>query len=90
MQIPISKVGAKLPPLIKQLQRDPSVVYEITVHHAVVAELKAPSHQPQRGDAAHALLALMDALPPAQSAAQGRVSEDVKAHLYPQPQDPTP
>jgi hypothetical protein len=35
-------------------------------------------------------LALMDALPPAQSAAQGRVSEDVKAHLYPQPQDLTP
>jgi antitoxin (DNA-binding transcriptional repressor) of toxin-antitoxin stability system len=49
MQIPISEVRAKLPQLIKQLQRDPSVIYEITVHQAVVAELKAPSHQPQGG-----------------------------------------
>jgi antitoxin (DNA-binding transcriptional repressor) of toxin-antitoxin stability system len=49
MQIPISEVRAKLPQLIKQLQRDPSVIYEITVHQAVVAKLKAPSHQPQGG-----------------------------------------
>ena len=90
MQIPISEVRAKLPQLIKRLQQDPSVIYEITVHQAVVAELKAPSHQPQGGDAAHALLALMEALPPAPSQAQGGVSEDVKAHLYARPQGPTP
>jgi len=90
MQIPISEVRAKLPQLIKQLQQDPSVIYEITVHQAVVAELKAPSHQPQGGDAAHALLALIEALPPAPSQARGRVSEDVNAHLYARPQDPTP
>jgi len=89
MQIPISEVRAKLPQLIKQLQQDPSVIYEITVHQAVVAELKAPAHQPQGGDAAHALLALMEALPPP-SQAQGRVSEEVKARLYPRPQDTTP
>jgi antitoxin (DNA-binding transcriptional repressor) of toxin-antitoxin stability system len=90
MQIPISEVRAKLPQLIKQLQRDPSVIYEITVHHAVVAELKAPSHQPQGGDTADALLALMATLPPAPFVAQGRVSEEVKAHLYARPQDVTP
>ena len=90
MQISISEVRAKLPQLIKQLQRDPGVIYEITVHQTVVAELKAPAHQPQGGDAAHALLALMEALPPASSAAQGRVSEGVKAHLYALPQDTTP
>jgi antitoxin (DNA-binding transcriptional repressor) of toxin-antitoxin stability system len=90
MQIPISEVRAKLPQLIKQLQRDPSVIYEITVHQTVVAELKAPSHQPQGGDAADALLALMEALAPAPSPAQGRVSEDVKAHLYTRPQDLIP
>ncbi len=44
MQIPISEVRAKLPQLIKQLQQDPSVIYEITVHQAVVAELKASEH----------------------------------------------
>ena len=47
MQISISEVRAKLPPFIKQLQRDPRVIYEITLPQAVVAELKAPSHQPQ-------------------------------------------
>ena len=90
MQIPISEARAKLPQLIKQLQQDPSVIYEITVHQAVVAELKAPSRQPQGGDAAHALLALIEALPPAPSQARGRISEDVKAHLYARSQDTTP
>ena len=90
MQLPISEVRAKLPQLIKQLQREPSVIYEIVVHQAVVAELKAPSHQPQRGDAADALLALMETLQPAPFPAPGRVSEDVKAHLYTRLQDPIP
>ena len=88
MQIPISEVRAKLPQLIKQLQQDPSVIYEITVHQAVVAELKAPPQLPQGGAAAHALLALIDQLPPVRSRPQGRVSEHVKAHLYTKPQDP--
>jgi hypothetical protein len=65
-------------------------VYEITVHQAVVAELKAPSQQPQGGEAADALLALMATLPPVPSEAQSRVSEDIKGHLYPRPQDTTP
>jgi antitoxin (DNA-binding transcriptional repressor) of toxin-antitoxin stability system len=89
MQIPISEVRAKLPQLIKQLQQDPGVIYEITVHQAVVAELKAPAHQPQGGEAAQALLTLMEALPPP-SHAQDHVSEEVTAHLYPRPQDTTP
>ena len=90
MQIPISEVRAKLPQLIKQLQQDPSVIYEITVHQAVVAELKAPPQLPQGGEAAHALLALIDQLPPVRSRPQGCVSEHVKAHLYTQPQDTAP
>ena len=90
MQIPISEVRAKLPQLIKQLRQDPSVIYEITVHQAVVAELKAPPQLPQGGEAAQALLALIDQLPPARSRPPRRVSEHVKAHLYPKPQDPTP
>ncbi len=89
MQIPISEVRAKLPQLIKQLQQDPSVIYEITVHQAVVAELKSPPQLPQGGDAARALLALVDQLPAARSRPRGRVSADVKAHLYAKPQDTT-
>jgi antitoxin (DNA-binding transcriptional repressor) of toxin-antitoxin stability system len=90
MQIPISEVRAKLPQLIKQLHQDPSVIYEITVHQAVVAELKAPPQLPQGGEAAQALLALIDQLPPARSRPPRRVSAHVKAHLYTKPQDPTP
>ena len=56
MQIPISEVRAKLPQLIKQLRQDPSVIYEITVHQAVVAELKAPPQLPQGGEAAASAL----------------------------------
>ena len=90
MQIPISEVRAKLPQLIKQLHQDPSVIYEITVHQAVVAELKAPPPLPQGGEAAQAILALIDQLPPSRSRPPRRVSEHVKAHLYTKPQDPTP
>jgi hypothetical protein len=42
MQLPISEARTKLPHLIKQLQRNPNVTYEITVHREVVAELKVP------------------------------------------------
>jgi hypothetical protein len=90
MQIPISEVRAKLPQLIEQLHQDPSVIYEITVHQVVVAELKAPPQLPQGGEAAQALLALIDQLPPVRSRSPRRVSEHVKAHLYTKPQDPAP
>ena len=66
------------------------MIYEITVHQAVVAELKAPPQLPQGGEAAQALLALMEQLPSVQSRPPGRVSAHVKAHLYTKPQDPTP
>ena len=78
MQIPISEVRAKLLQLIKQLHQDPSVIYEITVHQAVVAELKAPPPLPQGGEAAQAILALIDQLPPSRSRPPRRVSEHVK------------
>ena len=90
MQIPISEVRTKLPQLIKRLHQDPSVIYEITVHQVVVAEPKAPPQLPPGGEAAQALLALIDQLPPARSRPLKRVSEHVKAHLYTKPQDPTP
>ena len=66
------------------------MIYEITVHQAVVAELKAPPQLPQGGEAAQALLALIDQLPPVRSRPPGRVSAQVKAHLYTKPQDSTP
>ena len=85
MQIPISEARAKLPQLIKQLQRSPSLTYEITVHHEVVAELKAPPQLSEGGEAAKRLLAIMKQLPKPGSRKKVRVSENIKKHLYDSP-----
>jgi len=87
MQIPISQVRAKLPQLVKQLKHNPSLTYEITVHHEVVAELKAPAQLPQGGEAAKSLLAIIAQLPKSKSRRKGKISENVKAHLYPNPHE---
>jgi hypothetical protein len=85
MQVPISEARAKLPQLVKQLQRDPSLTYEITIHDEVVAELKAPPALPRGGEAARELLALMERLPKPRSRKKVRVSENIKRHLYHSP-----
>lgn len=82
MQIPISEARAKLPGLIKQLQKDPNLIYEITVHQVVVAELKSPAQLPAGREAAKELLTLIDQLPKTRSGQKGRVSENVKQYLY--------
>ena len=66
------------------------MLYEITVDQAVVAALKAALQLLQGGEAAQALLALIDRLPPAWSWPPRRVSKHVKAPLYTKPQDPIP
>jgi len=85
MQVPISEARAKLPQLVKQLQRNPSLTYEITIHDEVVAELKAPPSLPRGGEAARELLALMERLPKPRSRKKVRVSENIKQHLYHSP-----
>lgn len=81
MQVPISEARTKLPQLIKQLQRNPSLTYEITVHHEVVAELKAPPQLSKEGEAAKRLLAIMEQLPKLRSRKKVRVSESVQEVL---------
>lgn len=83
MQIPISEARAKLPQLIKQLQQDPSLSYEITVHQEIVAELRSPSQLPQGGEAARQLLAIIDQLPQAPAGEEISISEHVSQSLYP-------
>lgn len=85
MQVPISEARTKLPQLIKQLQRNPNLIYEITVHHEVVAELKAPPQLSEGGEAAKRLLAIMEQLPKLRSRKKVRVSENIKKHLYDNP-----
>ena len=85
MQVPISEARTKLPQLIKQIQRNPSLTYEITVHHEVVAELKAPPQLSEGGEAAKRLLAIMEQLPKPKSKKKVRVSANIKKHLYDSP-----
>jgi antitoxin (DNA-binding transcriptional repressor) of toxin-antitoxin stability system len=85
MQVPISEARTKLPHLIKQLQRNPNVTYEITVHREVVAELKAPLQLPVGGEAAKRLLAILEQKPQSRSRKKVRVSENIKKHLYDKP-----
>jgi hypothetical protein len=42
-RIPISEARSRLSRLLKELQRRPDLVYEITVRDLVVGELRAPS-----------------------------------------------
>lgn len=90
MQVPISEARTKLPHLIKQLQRNPTLTYEITVHREVVAELKAPLQLPAGGEAAKRLLTIMEQMPQVRSRKKVRVSENIKKHLYGNPHGTRP
>ena len=81
MKIPISKARAKLPQIIKELEKNPDVIFEITVHDSVVAELKAPPRI-EPGVAARKLLEAMKQLPRAEAPGTVRVSEKIDHYLY--------
>jgi hypothetical protein len=85
MKVPTSEARTKLPHLIKQLQRNPNVTYETTVHREVVAELKAPLQLPAGGEAAKRLLAILEQTSQSRSRKKVRVSESIKKHLYDKP-----
>lgn len=80
--ISISQARRQLAKLIKQLQKDPGMTYQITLYKEVVAELKAPALLPKEGLAAKKLLELIEALPQPRSRRKARVSQNVKRYLY--------
>lgn len=90
MQVPISEARTKLPHLIKQLQRNPNLTYEITVHREVVAQLKAPLQLPAGGEAAKRLLTIMEQVLQSRLRTKVRVSENIKKHLYDNPHGTRP
>ena len=85
MQVSISEARTKLPRLIKQLQRNPHLTYEITIHREVVAQLKAPVQLPAGGEAAKRLLTIMEQVRQSRSRKKVRVSENIKKPLYDNP-----
>jgi len=80
--IPISDARRQLPRLVKQLQRDPSVVYTITVREEAMAELRAAQASAEPGLAARKLLEIMARLPRPRGRAHTDVASHVKKHLY--------
>jgi len=81
MRIPISKARAMLPRLVKKLEKDSGITYEITVHDDVVAELKAPPRI-KPGQSAKKLLKIMEQLPKGKASQKVRDSEQIGRYLY--------
>ena len=83
MKISISEARRRLPELVRQLRKDMGTSVQITVHDAVVAELRAAQPEPEPGAAARALLELARKLPRARRRGRPRdVSARVKDYLY--------
>jgi antitoxin (DNA-binding transcriptional repressor) of toxin-antitoxin stability system len=80
--IPISDARQQLPRLVKQLQRDPSTIYTITVRDEAVAELRAARPSPEPGLAARRLLDIVAKLPRPRGKARTNVAGHINRHLY--------
>lgn len=80
--ISITEARKSLPGIIKSLKASPEIVYQITVHDEVVAEIKTPPRI-RPGEAAAKLLEIRER----QRVKKGKhktgpVSENVKQYLY--------
>jgi antitoxin (DNA-binding transcriptional repressor) of toxin-antitoxin stability system len=80
--IPISDARRRLPRLVKELQRDPGMVFTITVRDEAVAELRAAAPRPEPGAAARKLLEIMASLPKPRGKTRTNIAEHVKQYLY--------
>lgn len=79
--ISISEARKQLPAIIKKLRETPDVVYQVTVHNEVVAEIKT-SPRVKPGEAVKRLLALRKRTAPKGKSKKYPVSENIKEHLY--------
>ena len=79
--IPISEARKRLPGIIKSLKKSPDIVYQVTVHNEVVAEIKSPSAV-KPGEAAVKLLEMRKKLKPKRKGYRLPISENIKEHLY--------
>lgn len=80
--IPISDARRRLPRLVKQLQRDPSTIYTITVRDEAIAELRAARPTAEPGLAARRLLEIVAKLPKPRGKSRTDIASHIKEHLY--------
>ena len=81
MKMSISEARKRLPELVRRVRKSAGAKVEITVRDEIVAELRAPTPEPEPGAAAKKLVELMRRLPKH----RGRktdISAHVKEHLY--------
>ena len=83
--VSISNARKDLPKLIKEIEKHPEVVFEITVRNETVAEIRSAKTMMQPGEAVQKLLRLRKKLSSG-SRGQSRepISQKVKDYLYPE------
>lgn len=78
--ISISEARKNLPGIIKSLKATPDMIYQITVHDEIVAEIRTPP-KIQPGEAAARLLEIRRRIGPKKYKTKP-VSENIKDFLY--------
>jgi hypothetical protein len=78
--ISITEARKRLPGIIKSLKTSPDMVYQITVHDEIVAEIRTPPKM-KPGEAAARLLELRKKLGSKKYRTRP-VSENIKEYLY--------
>ena len=84
MRIPISQARQKLTRLVRQIQKNPELVFQLTVRGQVMAELGAASPEPEPGAAARALLQIARNQPMGPRP-RTNISEHIKEYLHGRP-----
>ena len=83
--VSISNARKDLPKLIREIEKNPDVVFKITVRNETVAEIRSPKTMVQPGEAVQKLLRLRKKLSSGiRSQLKEPISPRVKDYLYPE------
>jgi hypothetical protein len=81
-QIPVSQARAHLSQLLKKLQADPELVFQITVNDMVLGELRSPEAGQRLIRPGQALLQALEALGEPEVPSTGSVAREHDEYLY--------
>ena len=81
--ISISNARKDLPKMVKEIQRNPETVFEITVHNETVAEIRSAKAMVQPVEAVRKLIDLRQKLSVSlRGKSREPISQRIKDHLY--------
>ena len=79
----ISTARKDLPKMVKEIQRDPSIIYRISVRNETIAELRSAKPMVAPGEAVRKLIQLREELSfPVGNKGKEPISKKVKNYLY--------